>query len=328
MKKIIITILVLISMLNLYTFADAVEIYTFPGDNVVFNFSFNSSADVITSDFLIKPTGITLLQLRFKSTTADYTARLKVVNKTTGQVIHNDIANFLTIEDASLIDYPSEFVIYPAELTMGHEYYVEVSSPNIENAKGEIEISGDMHKLSTLAKLRNLGIAVDVGQNPYQTITRGEMSRIISQCLKMENVNSHTSFTDVSQDHLYYNNIGTMQQMGIADGYGNGLFMPDNEISFYESVKMIVCMLGYNETAQTDGYPTGYLKTANELGIILYPGAEDRSITLNDLSEMLYKALDVPLMEQISFGKDKEFVICDGIKAELKTVKTKYLGIK
>ena len=97
-------------------------------------------------------------------------------------------------------------------------------------------------------------------------------------------------------------------------------------LSYYEAVKMIVCMLGYEQDALEEGYPKGYMNVANKLGIILYPNIEDRAINFDEYATILYKAIDVPLKVKISFGSEDSYTVMDGKDAELQTIRSKYLS--
>lgn len=187
------------------------------------------------------------------------------------------------------------------------------------NSKDE----GTIIQRTELAQLYDIGIMSDVGSGPYQNITRAEMAKIITQTLRMTSVSMTNSFTDVSNDNPYTNQIGVVQSLKIMCGCGNDIFKPDADITYYEVVKTIVTMLGYEPLAlQKGGYPHGYLKVGNEIGIILYPGAEDYVINKDDIAKILIKAIEVPLMQQTSFGESMEYQISE------ETIKSKYIAIK
>ena len=244
------------------------------------------------------------------------------------KTVYDDIVNFLEPYDEDKDLYPCEFTITPEKLYKGDTYYIELSSPSIKDAKGEIAVSGNISMLTDLAKLNNLGIATEVEAGPYGYVKRYEAAKIMAQAMNMENVAINSYFKDVDNENPKMSSVGAMEGMGIIKGYGDGTFMPDKEITYYEAVKMIVCMLGYEKDAEIEGYPKGYMNTANKLGIILYPKIEDRVVTLKEFSEILYKALDVPLKVKNGYGEEETYVICDGTDNPLETIRTKYLDIK
>lgn len=189
-------------------------------------------------------------------------------------------------------------------------------------AKENIQEEDAIVLRTELAQLYDMEIMKDVGSGPYQNITRAEMAKVVTQTLKMPKAEISNTFIDVPNDNPYINQISLVQSMKIMCGYGDGIFKPDADITYYEAVKTIVTMLGYEPLAQQKGgYPHGYLKVGNEIGIILYPGAENRVINKDEIAKILLKALDVPLMEQISFGENQEYKISE------QTIKNKYLTI-
>ncbi len=319
MKKVlIITVLVFILITN-SVIADTGKVNTFPGEDVVFEFSFSGDEKLVTSDFLIKPEGKTVLNISFKGYEKDFTATLKIINKTQNKEIYNQPANFLCVPEDAGVEYYSYFVIYPAELVVDNEYYIEVSNPDKENVSGEIEISGNVKMLTDLAKLNNMGIGNHIEHGPFNGVTRAEFAKLVTQTLKMENIPSNCTFSDVDEKTPYYNDIAVIQNMKFADGNGENMYLPENLISYYEAVKLIVCMLGYKGESQTVGYPQGYMNTANKLGLILYPGIEDRVITFEEISEILFKALDTPVLEQNVFGSEENYTTSNQL-----TLKEKY----
>ena len=130
-------------------------------------------------------------------------------------------------------------------------------------------------------------------------------------------------FIDVSSKNPYFSSINYVSQVGIMNGYGNGLFLPDKDITYSEAVKTIITVLGYEPLAiQKGGYPQGYLNIANELGLILYPYAQDHNITGQELCDIIHKALDVPLMKQNGFGAIVSYITMDGKNGiELQTLR-------
>lgn len=75
-------------------------------------------------------------------------------------------------------------------------------------------------------------------------------------------------FSDVAYEHENAIKLNLAKEMGIIDGNGDGTFCPDEAATFGQCVKMLVCALGYTDRAVLDGgYPNGYIKVADEIGI-------------------------------------------------------------
>jgi len=52
--------------------------------------------------------------------------------------------------------------------------------------------------------------------------------------------NSVLAFSDVNENHIYYNSINYVEEQGIVEGYSNGQFKPDKKINRAEMMKIIV----------------------------------------------------------------------------------------
>lgn len=87
----------------------------------------------------------------------------------------------------------------------------------------------------------------------------------------------------------------------IMRGYADGLFHPDDKVTFNQLVKAMVSFLGYDvHAASFGGWPSGYLTQANVLGIL--PSAKvfgDSVATYAAVAEMFKRALscDIALWE-------------------------------
>jgi len=51
---------------------------------------------------------------------------------------------------------------------------------------------------------------------------------------------STTGFSDVPSDYLYYDGITYVQSAGIATGYPNGTFKPENPVNRAEFTKIVI----------------------------------------------------------------------------------------
>ncbi len=186
-----------------------------------------------------------------------------------------------------------------------------------------LESDGTITMRSELGQLNDIGIMSDGDMHisPFETITRGEMARIITQLygyddlevFNMTGEKKTCDFIDVSSKNPYFSSINYVSKRGIMNGYGNSLFLPDKDITYNEAVKTIITVLGYEpKVLQKGGYPQGYLNVANELELILYPYAQDHNITGQELCDIIHKALDTPHMEQVMFGAVVEYAVLDG----------------
>ena len=79
------------------------------------------------------------------------------------------------------------------------------------------------------------------------------------------------SFTDVTSDSYYYNEVTSMASQGVVNGYGNGTFLPQNPVSNAEAIKLVVSMAGVNTAGYTGETSPWYIDVwswAQDNGIV------------------------------------------------------------
>lgn len=163
--------------------------------------------------------------------------------------------------------------------------------------------------------------------NPEDTITRAEMAAIVCRAKGLENAakgsKGTTDYYDVSASHWASGYINMATQAGIINGHGDGRFAPEDDVTYDEAVKMIVCALGFEPMAAAKGgYPTGHLIVANTYNITEGVTATYEA-PRKAVAQLIYNALSTPMMDQTSWGSDAEYEVFDGKRGrEYKTLLT------
>lgn len=152
--------------------------------------------------------------------------------------------------------------------------------------------------------------------NPEDTITRAEMAAIVCRAKGLENAASGskgtTAYYDVPANHWASGYINMATQTGIINGHGDGRFAPEDDVTYDEAVKMIVCALGFEPMATArGGYPTGHLIVANTYNITEGVTATYEA-PRKAVAQLIYNALSTPMMDQTSWGLDAEYEVFDG----------------
>lgn len=166
-----------------------------------------------------------------------------------------------------------------------------------------------------------------------EEITRAEMAISLSNMLNMKNyeiaVPEEEKFHDVPKTHPAYNAANLIKQLGIAEGYGENNFGPNDNLTYEQAIKMLVCALGYNTVAiERGGYSMGYISLASELGIT--NGVDfitTDNVTKENLTKLINNIANIPVMEKIGFGSNPEYAIMNGKDGNtLMTFYDKYFG--
>lgn len=177
--------------------------------------------------------------------------------------------------------------------------------------------------------LSNLGIFTgfeDGTFRPDETVTRAQMAAIVCRSLDLAEAGGGTVFNDVPADHWAAGYINTAQAQGIINGYGNGNFGPEDQVSYEQAIAMVVRALGYDLVAQSKGgYPTGYLSIASSEGITKNAnGKVGDAAKRSTLAMLVYNSLEVRLLDQTSWTTDGS----DEYSKSDDTILSKYLGVR
>lgn len=144
-------------------------------------------------------------------------------------------------------------------------------------------------------------------------VTRAEMVKFLVLMLDLEPVAESSGFTDVPDDYSGCGYIVQAKNVGIINGMGDGTFAPDEYVTYQQAMKMVVCALGWGESAERQGgYPIGYAITATYLGLSPSKAALADVADRGEIMIMLAKALDVPISVITDFGDHTKHVVLDG----------------
>ncbi|MBQ4517774.1 MAG: S-layer homology domain-containing protein [Clostridia bacterium] len=110
---------------------------------------------------------------------------------------------------------------------------------------------------------------------PEATITRAEFAKMVIYAIGMGNLaqdsSVSTGFPDVSSEHWAAGVIKIAYDLKIINGFDDGTFKPDENVTYDQALKMAVCAKydKFGEAAMKNGgYPEGYRKVAASYGFI------------------------------------------------------------
>lgn len=153
-----------------------------------------------------------------------------------------------------------------------------------------------------IVKLLDLGVISgfpDGTIRPDHLITRAEFSVIAVRALELESEAERamgaTDFHDAAAGAWYTGYVNVATDHGIIQGYPDGSFGPNRNLTNNEAITILVRLLGLGpEVEQSGTWPSNYVSKANELGLLrnltLAGGA---SATRGDVFQMAGRALDI-----------------------------------
>ena len=129
-----------------------------------------------------------------------------------------------------------------------------------------------------------------------KNVTRAEFASMIVRVKGLEDsakslANLPTGFKDVPTNLWANGYIAVAKQQGIINGYPNGTFQPNRQISYQDMATMLTLALGKAEVGTV--YPAGYIVKAQQLGLFnnVKPLAYTDMATRGDVFKMVYNMI-------------------------------------
>lgn len=167
--------------------------------------------------------------------------------------------------------------------------------------------------------LSALDIMVGDGESfkAEDNVTRAEFAKILVNSMGLgdavESYQPVGMFEDVPTSDVLAPMVELGNKIGAIQGYGDGYFGPDDDVTGEQAVKMMVYATGHNISAElAGGYPAGYLMTAADLGLlrgVISPGFDmTQPLTRGKAAVLCYNALRVDVLQKISYGAEVTYV--------------------
>lgn len=164
--------------------------------------------------------------------------------------------------------------------------------------------------VNTLTALGVISGYEDGTFKPEDKITRAEVSTMIVAAINRtadaQGQMGNTKFADMNNEAKKwasgYVNVAVSED--IIAGFEDGTFRPDEQVTYAQVVKMLVCAAGYGQYASyLGGWPNGYLSVASDKGITAGVSAgQDEAVTRAQVAQLIYNTLDVPMVASNGFS--------------------------
>ena len=155
---------------------------------------------------------------------------------------------------------------------------------------------------------------------PEDTITRAEVAALISRIQGLGEVaQTETVFNDVPSTHWASGYIAQAEGQKIVNGYGDGNFGPEDAVKYEEVIKMVMETIGYYPfAAENGGYPSGYTLAAQRYGVLdgVVGGSIGAPAPRGMVAQILFNAIDTPIMDRATWGANGEYVIYNDIDGD------------
>lgn len=165
----------------------------------------------------------------------------------------------------------------------------------------------------SIEKLDALGIWSD-GYIVSAELSRGDLAVLLAGMLGFSDssISSEPVFLDVQPGDNCYGAVMFLYGIGVFSPADDGLFHPEEKPTYEQIVKIMTELTGYGVMAQVNGgYPAGYLTAANRYDLLpsSFMGNPKEVYTLGDIADVLAYVIDVPIMEQGTYGSSEQYYI-------------------
>ena len=156
---------------------------------------------------------------------------------------------------------------------------------------------------NSIARVCGIGVMGNVADGDFRAddnITRAEFTAVALRLLGIfSSPQASTEFTDVPYEHWASGHIATASSLGFINGRGNGIFAPEDNVTYPEAVKILVCVLGRDVVMENQDYPQTFLAEAGKLGITKGVEYTNSPLTRAQVAALADNALDVRPLELI-----------------------------
>ncbi len=185
---------------------------------------------------------------------------------------------------------------------------VFADTESIVNKASYSDVSAEAECFDSVELLCRLGIMEGYEGNTFKPegkVTRAEISKMIICALgenavaQAESATGHdTIFSDVTATHWASGYIAAAVSNNIINGMGNGTFAPEENVTYKQAMKMLVCAAGYSQwSVDRGGWPDGYMYWGSHLkiGAGIKDITTDTPITRAQTAVMIKNAMCAPL---------------------------------
>ena len=183
---------------------------------------------------------------------------------------------------------------------------VTLSSVSLAKVYNDVKGTKYEQSVDILSTLSIISGYDDGTYKPSNTVTRAEMAKLIIVSLGKESVantlKGDTTFSDVKANSWAAGYVGVASSLGIIKGYENGEFRPNNTVTYAEAATMLLRALNYEKELQSEIYPSGYMKVANNAGILkdVVANSSSEGASRGNISIMVLNTLKSPVRKIVS----------------------------
>ena len=180
-------------------------------------------------------------------------------------------------------------------------------APTATEAPAGYDYENDAYYYKALGLCQALGIITgyeDGSVQPNSVVSRAEMATIVMRALNLSvNTAYNNRFSDVDSSHWAAGTIQAAADQNIINGFEDGTFQPDGDVTTLQVWKMLICAANFGTEAEAGGgWPTGYANVANtrmDLNNGVASSDMNAGAERGNVIKMVYNALMAPFNQVV-----------------------------
>lgn len=155
-------------------------------------------------------------------------------------------------------------------------------------------------KLNIIVRLGIFKGDTDGNLRPGDNIIRSELITAFIRALGLEGTidyaPSNVAFSDIDSSHWAYKYVSAALKNNLIAGYPDNTIGADRQITYSETLTLILRSLGYQEAINNGNWPENVINKSYELGITSSKNiTPDKVITRGEVASLIYNSLSVDL---------------------------------
>lgn len=212
----------------------------------------------------------------------------------------------VTLNGVSVFAYSTSYDDYDENYYNNPSFEYE-GNPSLSSSSSTYGASSSRVE-SSADKLNQLGLMVgyeDGSLGLERTITRAEFVTLILRLLNMEPTSGSTGGYSMFRDTTYHwasQSINVAASMGFVNGYPDGTFQPDGQITSPEIQAILIRVLNYTDSLSSAPWPQNMIAKSTEIGLAKNISNLTNTATRGLAAVMIDNALEIPLMEVTAYS--------------------------
>lgn len=227
---------------------------------------------------------------RINTKSEKYDLIYKVYNKDANTLIKEEskkisLNDMTTADELIIQNIGEESILLEISILNGNEllatHSIEFNRDKLTPVSSKIlpDVTSETHRSAIIALVQKGFVSgyPDGSFKPEKNITRAEFTVIANRLAESKLISENSLFNDVTEDHWAKDFINTAYKNKYLSGYGNGLFKPENNVTYQEAITILVNVIGYPNlyTEQSDAkdfynseWPDNYIGAAVKLNLL------------------------------------------------------------